>query len=106
MDTDVLRRQPAELLAGAGPHKPFEGPAAGLPDDALNPRAPNVNYPPWHLLEHSRLTQADILDYVINPAYVELDWPLDYWPDPAATATRIQLDATSRGFPRAQAAAR
>ena len=25
--------------------------------------APNVDYTAWHLIEHLRLTQADILDY-------------------------------------------
>src|SRR5580765_4292846 len=98
MDTDVLRRQLAELLDGVGAHMPFEDAVADFPDEAINLRAPNIDYTPWHLLEHIRLTQADILDYVINPGYVELDWPLDYWPDPAATATRIQFDETIRGF--------
>ena len=98
MDTSELRRQLAELLDGVGAHMPFEDAVKDFPDEAINLRAPSVDYTPWHLLEHLRLTQADILDYVINPAYVELDWPLDYWPDPAATATRVQFDETIRGF--------
>ena len=98
MDTDALRRQLAELLDGVGAHMPFEEAVADFPDEAINRRAPNVDYSPWHLIEHLRLTQADILDYVVNPDYVEPHWPDDYWPDPAATATRAQFDESIRGF--------
>ena len=97
-DTDALRRQLAKLLDGVGAHMSFEEAVADFPDDAINSRAPNVDYTPWHLLEHLRLTQADILDYVMNPDYVGRDWPDDYWPDPNATATRAEFDATIHAF--------
>jgi hypothetical protein len=45
-----------------------------------------------------RLTQADILDYVVNEAYVESSWPADFWPDRDATATREMFDQTIRDF--------
>ena len=98
MDDDALRRELAELLDGVGAHMPFEEAVADLPDEAINGRAPNVDYTPWHLVEHLRLTQADILDYVTNPDYVEPDWPADYWPRPDATATRAEFDATVAAF--------
>jgi len=98
MDIDELRRQLAQLLDGVGAHMPFEEAVADFPDDAINRRAPNIDYSPWHLLEHLRLTQADILDYVVNPDYVEADWPAEYWPDREATATRSEFDETVRGF--------
>ena len=106
MDDDALRRELAELLDGVGAHMPFEEAVADLPDDAINGRAPNVDYTPWHLVEHLRLTQADILDYVTNPDYVEPDWPADYWPDPGSTATRAEFDATVAGFLADKAALR
>ncbi|HEV8489592.1 MAG TPA: DinB family protein, partial [Candidatus Limnocylindrales bacterium] len=56
------------------------------------------SYTPWHLLEHIRLTQLDILDYVTNPGYVEPSWPDDYWPDPDATATPGEFAATIRQY--------
>jgi hypothetical protein len=98
MDIDELRRQLAQLLDGVGAHMPFEEAVADFPDDAINRRAPNVDYSPWHLLEHLRLTQADILDYVVNADYVEADWPAEYWPDREATATRSEFDETIRDF--------
>jgi len=98
MDIDELRRQLAQLLDGVGAHMPFEEAVADFPVEAINRRAPHVDYSPWHLLEHLRLTQADILDYVVNPDYVEADWPAEYWPDREATATRSEFDETVRRF--------
>ena len=106
IDTDELRGQLAELLDGVGAHMPFEEAVADFPDDAINVRAPSVDYTPWHLVEHLRLTQADILDYVTNPEYAEPDWPADYWPDPDAIATRAEFDATIARFLADKAALR
>jgi hypothetical protein len=106
MSGDALRRQLAHLIDGVGAHMPFEEAVADFPDDAINRRPPNVDYTPWHLLEHLRLTQLDILQYVTDPGYEERTWPDDYWPDPAATATREDFDATVRDFLADRAALR
>lgn len=106
MDTDALRRQLAELLDGVGAHMTFEEATADFPDDAINLRAPNVDHTPWHLVEHLRLTQADILDYITNLDYTEPDWPADYWPDLDVTATRTEFDTTIRAFIADKAALR
>ena len=98
MNVDVLRQQLADLLDGEGAHMPFEEAVADFPDEVMNRRPPNVDYTPWALLEHLRITQLDILEYVTDPEYVERTWPDDYWPDPAAIATREDFDATIRGF--------
>jgi hypothetical protein len=98
MDLEPLRQQLLRLLDGVDAHMPFEDAVSDFPDEAMNRRPPNVEYTPWHLVEHLRLTQADILDYLTNPAYVEPAWPREYWPDPSATATRADWEATIAGF--------
>jgi hypothetical protein len=105
-DVDRLRSELAELLDGLGAHMPFEEAVADFPDHAINTLAPSCDYTPWHLLEHLRLTQADILEYVVNPNYVEPSWPADYWPDKSATATRAEFDTTIRDFLADKAALR
>jgi DinB family protein len=98
MQDQQLREQLAELLDGIGAHMPFEEAVADFPDEAINRRAPNVDYGPWQLLEHLRLTQLDILEYVRDPDYEEKEWPREYWPAPDAVATRKQFDETIRLF--------
>ena len=106
MVLEDLRRQLVRLLDGVDAHMPFEEAVRDFPDEAMNERPPNVGYTPWHLVEHLRLTQWDILDYVTNPTYVEREWPREYWPDPSATATRADWDASVAGFLADRAAIR
>lgn len=75
-----MRETLLNLLSGKGAHLTFDEAVADFPMDAINARPPNVPYTFWHLLEHIRLAQWDILDFVRNPDYQEQSWPDDYWP--------------------------
>jgi hypothetical protein len=97
-DDTALRRQLSRMLEGVDAHMPFEEAVADFPTAAINERAPNVSYTPWHLVEHLRITQWDILDYIRNPDYTEMNWPADYWPAADAVADRGQFDASVAGF--------
>ena len=105
-EADILRADLLELLDGVGAHMTFEEAVADFPDEGINRRPPNVSYSPWHLLEHLRLVQLDILDYVTNPDYDELPWPEGVWPPAEAEATPTQFAATIRSFLADRAALR
>lgn len=92
--TDVLREQLLALIDGRGAHMPFDAAVADFPDEAINQRPPNVPYTPWHLLEHLRIAQRDILDYIRDRAYLAPNWPEEYWPARDATATPAEFAAT------------
>src|SRR4051812_26309318 len=84
--TDELRSQLVMLLRGEQAHMTFEEAVADFPDWAINERAPNVTYTPWHLVEHIRLTQWDMLHYIEDPvAHESPPWPSGYWPNAEAT---------------------
>ena len=104
--TDILRDQLLELIDGQGAHLPFEAAVAGFPDHAINERPRNVPYTPWHLLEHIRIAQRDILEYIRDRAYLAPSWPEEYWPAGDATATPGQWDATIAGIRADQQALR
>ena len=82
---ETLRRQIVQLLTGRNAHLAFDDAVADFPLEALNARPPNVPYTPWHLVEHLRIAQWDILEFMRDPAHVSPDWPAGYWPDPLAT---------------------
>ncbi len=105
-DTDILRTELIALIDGHGAHMPFDAAVADFPTDAINRFPPNVPYTPWHLIEHLRITQADILDYIRNRAYLAPDWPEAYWPARDATATPEQFAQTIEGFKSDRAALR
>ena len=70
---------------------PFDEAVGDFPADAINRRGPNFPFSPWQLLEHIRLTQWDIVDYIQNRDYVEPHWPVAYWPDRDQPATPEQF---------------
>ena len=88
------------LLQGRGAHLPFEDAVADFPPEMINTRPPNVSYTPWHLVEHLRIAQWDILEYIRNPGYESPSWPEGYWPAPDAQADVAAWNATIDMFQR------
>ena len=84
---EVVRQELVALLDGRQAHMNFEDSVAGFPMEFANVRPPNVPYTPWQLLEHIRITQWDILEFVRNPNYQSPNWPEGYWPAPETRAS-------------------
>ncbi len=93
-----LRQQLSDLLKTGNAHMSFEDAVADFPEAKINSRPHNVDYSFWHLVEHLRITQKDILDYLNDPNYEEMHWPKDYWPAPDATTDRSGWDASIAAF--------
>jgi hypothetical protein len=78
----------------------FEAAVADFRDRLINERPPNVEYTFWHLIEHLRLCQVDILEYMTRADYRVRVWPRDYWPAPDALATKTDWDESLAAFRR------
>ena len=98
--TSQIRRQLVQLLTDSQAHMTFEQAVAEYPLSAFNTVFPNGAYTPWHLLEHLRLTQRDILDFMTDPHYQEGVWPDDYWPAHDTQATEAEWRQTIAAFQR------
>ncbi|MBZ0309587.1 MAG: DinB family protein [Anaerolineae bacterium] len=80
----VLRQQLVNLLTVEQAHMSFEAAVQNFPMEHINTRPPKLDYTFWHLVEHLRICQWDILDYIRNPQYQSMSFPKDYWPDRSA----------------------
>jgi hypothetical protein len=70
-----------------------------VPTSIVKPgQKPRVDYTFWHLLEHLRITQSDILDYLTNTDYHAPAWPRDYWPAQDTRATKYEWDESVAAF--------
>ncbi len=83
---NVLREQLLKLLQGGNAHMSFDNAIENFPLEMINDRAPNAEYTSWHLLEHIRIAQWDILEFVSNAAHISPHWPDGYWPSADQTA--------------------
>jgi hypothetical protein len=81
-------------------HQRFTDAVADFPTDAINVRPPNVEYTFWHLVEHVRFCQADMLDYLRNGEYEAVTFPDDYWPDRASQASTQRWHDTIAAYCR------
>ncbi len=98
MEYKELRAELLALLNGGNAHMTLEEAAAEFPSARINEIFPGGTYSSWHLLEHMRIGQSDILDFIRNENYKEMEWPRDYWPARNKTATKREWDETIARF--------
>ena len=94
----ILRREVLHLLRGGNAHMSFRDAVRSFPMEHINTKFPQGTYTPWHLLEHLRLAQWDILDFIRNPNYKDREWPREYWPAPDQQATKEDWQHTIARF--------
>ena len=80
MNPDPIREQLLKLLDGSQAHITLEKTVKTFPVDRIHALVDGVPYSAFHILEHMRLAQRDILDYIVADEYHELEFPAGYWP--------------------------
>ena len=74
-----------EVFTEESAHTGLEEAVADFPVSRINAKPPNVPYSFWHILEHIRIAQRDLLEYVRNPKHTSPAWPEGDWPALDAT---------------------
>ena len=94
----ILQEELRALLKGGNAHMAFDDAVSGFPLKEINRRLPNASYTVWHLLEHMRIAQWDILGFVRDPHHISPDFPDGYWPRPDKTASAAGWRKTIKDF--------
>jgi hypothetical protein len=94
----ILRQELLAFLKGGNAHMSFTEAVADFPMKDINTKVPNGSYTVWHLLEHMRIAQWDILGFVINPRHQSPEFPGGYWPGVEEKASPEQWKKTIKGF--------
>lgn len=94
----ALRKQLVNLLTVRQAHMDFADAVADFPAEHINTRPTNCDYTFWHLLEHMRICQRDILDYIQSTDYKWLTFPDDLWPDNTAKTDHAGWQQTIANF--------
>ncbi len=79
-DDGILRKQLVSLLKGKQAHADIGTAVADFPVEKAGDRPNGLPYSAWQLLEHMRITLADLLDFSTSSEYKERPWPASYWP--------------------------
>lgn len=94
----VIRKELLALLTGENAHITFEEVVAGFPLSGINGKAANMPYSAWHILEHMRRAQQDIVFFIIDPGYVSPPWPQSFFPSAAEKTDEAGWEESVRGF--------
>jgi len=96
IEDQILRKHLIESLTGEIAHITLDRVIADFPLDAINRKVPGIPHSPWYLVEHMRLAQRDIIEFIQNPDFREMKWPEDYWP--TAEADTNTWNQSMEGF--------
>jgi len=100
MSDQALRAHLGRILDWEDAHASFDQAIVGLPARLRGVTPPGGAHSAWKLLEHIRIAQHDILDFCVNPDYVELPSMADLWPPsarpPSARAWSASVAAVRR----------
>ena len=81
-------------------HAPFTKAVEGLAPNLRGRRPEGFPHSAWELVEHIRIAQRDLLDFMTADCYEEPHWPGDYWPPtpapPSDAAWRDSIAAVQR----------
>ncbi|MGH2373547.1 MAG: DinB family protein [bacterium] len=93
----ALREHLLWLLDGGMAHVTFSKAVAGLKETLRGKKPRGLPYTSWQQVEHMRISQWDILEYIRTPGHVSPRWPEEYWPA-AAPPHRRAWDESIRAF--------
>lgn len=93
-----LRRELLALLDGGQAHASTDKIISDIPYASIMEKPSDLFHSIWELLEHLRITQNDILEFILRPDYKSKTWPDDYWPDKMITPDENMWNKSIMGF--------
>lgn len=89
---DSWRAIVASSLDWEQAHASFANAVRGMPIALRGRRAKGFPHSAWELVEHIRLAQADLFEFMTDPHYAAPNWPDDYWPPTPTPPSRAAWD--------------
>ncbi|MDQ2945943.1 MAG: DinB family protein [Acidobacteriota bacterium] len=97
---ESLRKHLLHLLKDGGAHLNFDAAVKDFPAGLQGKRPHGAPHSAWELLEHMRIAQWDILEFIRNPNHVSPEFPGGYWPKEQAPSNETAWNNTVEAFRR------
>lgn len=94
----LLRDALVDYLNNPHTHASFTEAAKNFPEKYYNEKPKGLPYSFWDMLEHIRISQWDMLDFMTNPNYKEIAWPKDFWPESTQKADKAMWNGSIAKF--------
>ena len=94
-----LRKELLNYVKNAHTHANFSKAVADFPEEFMNKKfSDEAPHTAWMILEHICIATHDMIDFIQNPNYVELEWPDDFWPSEKEKADKNTWDESITAF--------
>ena len=93
-----LRKHLVNSLKGGQAFVPIEKALNNISPEVRHKKLNEHLHTIWEELEHMRIAQEDILNYIIDPNAQSPKWPEGYWAVPTETLLDEQWNETYNGF--------
>jgi uncharacterized damage-inducible protein DinB len=80
MNEKTFKEELIKALTKEQAHLLLESALKNLKPENRNVQPSSGIHSVWEQLEHIRITQEDILQYILDPNWVSPSWPDGYWP--------------------------
>ena len=104
---DQLLRNHMKEMFGFAAHVDFDRAVSDFPIDRAGRRVEPVPHTMWMLVEHLRIVNRDLIDWVEAEEYARKDFPAGYWPESDGPASKDEwqdsLDAVRRDMEQMKA---
>ena len=94
----ALRQQLVKLIESGEAHAEFEDAVDKFPEELHGRRPDGGPHSPWQLLEHMRIVQWDILEFIRDPKHESPEFPDGYWPTDPEPPNSAAWNKTVKAF--------
>ena len=93
MNEKMIKNNILEMLGEGAAHVGIEKVLEGFPFERAEELFKPLEHSMWMLLEHLRIVNRDLIDWVTAEEYREKSFPSGYWPDPEPASPKVWEDA-------------
>ena len=98
MNDKIFRENLINALTRENAHLSLESSIKNLISENRNVNPSPSIHSVWQLLEHIRICQEDILQYILDPKWKSPEWPDEYWPKTTGNISDIEWNNSIKKF--------
>ena len=95
---DIIREHLVKALTGGNAFVPYKEALKNVDPQKRNKRANEKTHSVWEELEHIRIAQDDIINYMLDANWKSPKWPAEYWPKERNDISEIEWKNSLDGF--------
>lgn len=98
MNDKIFRENLIDALTSEQAHLSLASALKNLKPDNRNVKPSPDLHSVWQSLEHIRICQEDIVQYILNPKWKSPQWPDEYWPKTTGKISNAEWNNSIKKF--------